>query len=183
LIAALTLLFLVTPAARADRWTNYLQIECDAALGNFSVRPRGAPVEAGTPLPPTWLETQRGADGDGASPDNAPVAEQFAVCAIPGSYGPGSEPLLFEVLRTSVSQPATCGGCGSGSAQFEIRLNGRLLAKGQVGHEQAPPIATVLFNGAQLFVCETAPSWLRNEDHNGRSNLTCSAGYLEEFMR
>ena len=178
-ILALPLFVLATAPAHADVWTDYLQIECDPAVANFSVRPRFAYVEPGSPKPSTWIEVRRGVAEDGTR-DNPPTrtegSDLFASCRL--------EELLFEVVRTAASTPSLCSqGCITGSATFEIKLNGQILAEGQIGYEQRAVIDSVTYDGNQLYICETLNRHYRAKDAELRSSVTCRAGYVHQFLK
>jgi hypothetical protein len=160
---------LTAAPAYADKSTDYLQIECDSNVGNFSVRPRFAYVEEGSPKPETWIEVRRGIT---VAQDNtvtrAPGSDVFASCRL------GS--LFFEVIRTSVSPPNLCNqGCTTGSARFEVRLNGHVLTEGQVGYAQDRVMDSVTYD-SQLFVCQSPNRDFRDEDSQGVSRLECRVG-------
>ena len=154
----------IAGAAKADFWVDYLEIRCEPAISTFSVRPVGT-------------ENYDGDAPEGFYPIDQ-ESDRYPNCEIE-KY---DRSYLFEIIRTESHAASECHNCGTPSARFEIRLNGKALAEGLIGRTDMRPIDTIAFNGKELFKCQSLASYsFRAFDDQGQVSLSCSIIEFKEY--
>ena len=178
-VTILALIISITMPAKAESWTQYLQIQCEPSIQFFSVQPAGTWEQEAAP-PGGFFKLSHGwsADSDGVKVKTE-GSDSFAKCTIPHRKGD----ILFEVVRIRSYPPGGCGGCGVWGGLFQVRMNGEVIVEDNLAKARLQAIRSVRFEGEDILICNSpqGPSGRRRSDSDGRIAVSCKVIEGDQF--